>query len=229
MKLLSIDASGKTAACAITENDVTLAKSFTNSGLTHSQTLLPMIDKTLEIASVDITEIDEFALTIGPGSFTGLRIGAATVMGLASDKPCKCVSTLTAIAYNFLDKNAIIIPTLDARRSQVYTAVFKCENGAITTLESDMAISVDKALEKADNYSKISTVYIAGDGAYLFENAIDNMQNVFIAENDRLFPQGDAIAKAAVNMPTVCAKDIKLCYLRLSQAERELKEKTKND
>ncbi len=229
MKLLSIDASGKTAACAVTENGVLLSKSFTSSGLTHSHTLLPMINDMLSLAAIDIKDIDEFALTVGPGSFTGLRIGAATVMGLAGDRKCRCVPTLMAIAYNFTDKNAIIIPALDARRNQVYTAVFKCENGVVTRLEDDSAQSVDDVCEKIGSYCTKNTVYIAGDGAYLFKNAVSVFSNVLFADEKLLYPQGDAIALAAENIQPVAAQDIKLSYLRLSQAERELKEKQKND
>lgn len=227
MKLLSIDASGKTAACALTENGEIIAKSFTDSGLTHSQTLLPMIKSMLALAGVDISEVDEFALTVGPGSFTGLRIGAATVMGLAGDRPCRCVPTLSAIAYNLKDKNGIIIPALDARRNQVYTAVFKCEGGVITQLEDDCAISVEEVFDKISRYSTEYSVYIAGDGAYLFENAAAVYPSVEFADGNLLYPQGEGIANASVSIAPISARDIKLSYLRLSQAEREMKERNK--
>lgn len=229
MKILSIDASGKTAACGVTDNGCIVTKRFCASGLTHSQTLLPMISEMLSSENIDIKDIDEFALTVGPGSFTGLRIGAATVMGLAGNKLCRCVSTLDAIAHNFVDINAVIIPTLDARRNQVYTAIFKSENGTITRICDDCAQSIDDTLKVIKNYNTDNIVYIAGDGAYLFKDKITGMQNVKIAEGELLYPQGEAIAKAATNALPVQAKDIKLSYLRLSQAERELKEKQKND
>lgn len=227
MKLLSIDASGKTAACAITEDGTVIAKSFTDSGLTHSQTLLPMIESMLLLAGCDINEVDAFALTTGPGSFTGLRIGAATVMGLAGNRPCYCVPTLTAIAYNLKEKNGIVIPALDARRNQVYTAVFRCENGTVTQIEDDAALSVEEVCDKIRNYAETDPVYLAGDGAYLFENAVSVFGNVLFAEGNLIYPQGEAIAAASVNIAQVNAQDIKLSYLRLSQAERELKERNK--
>ncbi len=229
MKLLSIDASGKTAACSVTENGELLAKRFCASGLTHSQTLLPMISEMLSESNIDIENIDEFALTTGPGSFTGLRIGAATVMGLANDRKCRCVSTLLAIAHNFTEENAIVIPALDARRAQVYTAVFKCENGVVTRLEDDNAESVEKTVQKIAEYAKDNTVFIAGDGAYLFNDILATAQNIVFAKDEMLYPQGLSIAKAAQSAVPTEAKDIKLSYLRLSQAERELKEKQKND
>lgn len=229
MKLLSIDASGKTAACSVTENGALLTKRFCASGLTHSQTLLPMISDMLSEAKIDIEDIDEFALTIGPGSFTGLRIGAATAMGLSSGRKCRCVSTLSAIAYNFTDENVIVIPALDARRNQVYTAVFKCENGVVTRLEDDCAQSVATTTQNIAEYAKSNSVVIAGDGAYLFNELLKDVKNVVFAKDDMLYPQGASIAKAAENILPIEAKDIKLSYLRLSQAERELKEKLKND
>lgn len=229
MKLLSIDASGKTAACSVTENGMLIAKRFCASGLTHSQTLLPMVCDMLSEAEIDIQNIDEFALTIGPGSFTGLRIGAATVMGLANGRKCRCVSTLTAIAYNFEKENAIVVPALDARRSQVYTAVFKCENGTVTRISDDTAQSVEKTAEVISEYAKERKVYIAGDGAYLFNDLLKTADNVIFAKEESLYPQGLSIAKAAEDAEAIEAKDIKLSYLRLSQAERELKEKQKND
>ena len=227
MKLLSIDASGKTAACAVTENGEVIAKSFTDSGLTHSQTLLPMVQSMLTLSGTDMAEIDELAVTVGPGSFTGLRIGAATVMGLAGQRPCRCVPTLTAIAYNFTDKNAIIIPALDARRNQVYTAVFRVNDGKVTRLTDDEALSVDEVFDRIREYSLSESVIIAGDGAYLFENAVSVLCNVFFAEDKLLYVQGESIAKASQEFSAVKAQDIKLNYLRLSQAERELKEKNK--
>ena len=115
MKLLSIDASGKSAACAVTDGHKVICEELTNTGLTHSQTLLPMVEQVLKKACIDIEDIDEFAITCGPGSFTGLRIGMALCMGLAGNKPCRAVPTLTALAYNLCDRDGIIIPAMDAR------------------------------------------------------------------------------------------------------------------
>lgn len=224
MKLLSIDASGKTAACAITQDDLVLAKSFTESTLTHSQTLLPMIDNTLVAAELDIGDIDAFALTVGPGSFTGLRIGAATIMGLANNKPCYPVSTLLAIAYNFKDTKTVVIPALDARRNQVYTAEFKTENGIVTRTSDDCAMSVQEVVDIIKTKYADQNIVIAGDGAYLFAD-IEFANNVTLAKGEMLYAQGDGIALAAKTCKSVKAMDIKLSYLRLSQAERELKEK----
>ena len=129
--------------------------------------------------------------------------------------------------YNLKDKNGIIIPALDARRNQVYTAVFKCEGGVITQLEDDCAISVEEVFDKISRYSTEYSVYIAGDGAYLFENAAAVYPSVTFAEGNLLYPQGEGIANASVSIAPISARDIKLSYLRLSQAEREMKERNK--
>lgn len=225
MKMLSIDASGKTAAVAVTDGGELLAQSFTDAGLTHSQTLLPMADSALRLAGVDISQIDEFALTAGPGSFTGLRIGAALVMGLAGARLCRPVSTLEALSYNMLERRAVIIPVMDARRHQVYTAAFQSDGKKMTRLLPDTALAVDEVFERVKNYSEHGPVIMLGDGAYLFENAVNVFDNVSFPEGKLMYTQGLGVARAAALVQPVRADRIRLCYLRMSQAERELKER----
>lgn len=225
MKMLSIDASGKTAAVAVTDGGELLAQSFTDAGLTHSQTLLPMVDSVLRLAGVDISQIDEFALTAGPGSFTGLRIGAALVMGLAGARLCRPVSTLEALSYNMLERRAVIIPVMDARRHQVYTAAFQSDGKKMTRLLPDTALAVDEVFERVKNYSEHGPVIMLGDGAYLFENVVSVFDNVSFPEGKLMYTQGLSVARAAALVQPVRADRIRLCYLRMSQAERELKER----
>lgn len=225
MKMLGIDSSGKTAAAAVTDDGNILAQSFTDSGFTHSQTLLLLIDNVLKLSGTDISEIDEFALTAGPGSFTGLRIGASLIMGLAGDRPCRPVSSLCALAHNMLYERGIIIPVMDARRSQVYTAVFESDGGNITRLEPDAALSVEEVLERIGGYCEKESVWILGDGAYLFEDAVKVYANVGFPIDKLMYTRGFSVAAAAMTVNTVSAKEIKLNYLRMSQAERELKER----
>ena len=224
MKLLCIDASGKSAACAVYQDGKTVAESFINSGLTHSQTLLPLVDKMLTDAKITIDDIDTFAVTNGPGSFTGLRIGMALVMGLAGERNCIGVPTLDALAYNLIDRDGIIIPVMDARRNQVYTALYRCKDGVITKLYEDSAISVEEVLQRAMEFNG-EKIWILGDGAYLFENKSDIIS---FPENEKLFPTGTGIALASKNFKAVSPRELKINYLRLSQAERELKERQKN-
>lgn len=226
MKLLSIDASGKSAACAVTDGHKVICEELTNTGLTHSQTLLPMVEQVLKKACIDIEDIDEFAITCGPGSFTGLRIGMALCMGLAGNKPCRAVPTLTALAYNLCDRDGIIIPAMDARRNQVYTAIFESKNGVITQLKEDCAIAVDEVLESIKEYAD-KQVWIVGDGAYLFKEKVTELTNVDFPEDEYIYPLGRSIARAAEFTEPKPARELKLSYLRMSQAERELKERLK--
>lgn len=129
MKLLSIDSSGKTAAAAVTEGEALLAEGFADEGLKHSQMLLPLIDETLKKAGVALAEIDAFAVTNGPGSFTGLRIGGSLVKGMALGRPCFAVPTLMALAFNEEKSGRTAVALLDARRSQVYLGAYAFENG----------------------------------------------------------------------------------------------------
>ena len=170
--------------------------------------------------------LDAIAVTAGPGSFTGVRIGVATVKGLAFpyDIPCISVSTLEAIAYNFTDENAVICAVMDARRMQFYNALFKVENGRVTRLCEDRAISIDALREELKAYEN---VIIAGDGAELCYNNL-NLENIALAVEDKRWQNGVGVSKAAENKKTIKAEALMPVYLRLSQAERELKLKKEN-
>ena len=141
--LLSVDSSAVTASVALTDGERIIKNEFVKSGLTHSETLLPMIERVMQGHSFD--ELDALAVCAGPGSFTGVRIGVATVKGIAFTRnlPCIPVSTLEAIAHNFTGESAVICAVMDARRMQFYNALFKAENGVITRLCEDRAISAD--------------------------------------------------------------------------------------
>ena len=164
MLLLSVDSSAVTASAALTENGRVIKSELINKGLTHSETLMPLIENVM--SGYEYKNLDAVAVTAGPGSFTGVRIGVATVKGLAFpyDIPCISVSALEAIAYNFVDENAVICAVMDARRMQFYNAVFKAENGKISRLCSDRAISIEDLRKDMEAYDY---VIIAGDGAEL--------------------------------------------------------------
>ena len=217
--LLSIDASAVTASVALTDNDCLIKSEFVNAGLTHSETLLPMVKMVMNGHS--FSELDAIAVTAGPGSFTGVRIGIATVKGIAFNDniPCISVSTLEAIAYNFIDENCIVCAVMDARRMQFYNALFKVENGKVKRLCDDSAISIEDLRKEI---SALDNVVIAGDGARLcFDNI--NLDNVKIADDDKLYQNAVGVSLCSNGKPTVSAKELMPIYLRLSQAERELK------
>lgn len=221
--LLSMDSSAVTASVALTDGDEIIKSEFVNSGLTHSETLLPMITRVMD--GRKYSELDGIAITAGPGSFTGVRIGVATVKGLAfnDDIPCFSVSTLEAIAYNFVDKNAVVCAVMDARRMQFYNALFRVQNGKVERLCDDRAISIEDLRNDLKQYDK---VVIAGDGAKLcFQNI--ELENCTLADDDRIYQNAVGVAKAAQNKNAISPKALMPVYLRQSQAERELKLKLK--
>ncbi len=217
--VLSLDSSAVTASVALTDGEKVIKSEFVNSGLTHSETLLPMIKRVMQ--GYEYKDLDAIAVTAGPGSFTGVRIGVATVKGLAFNynTPCYSVSTLEAIAYNFTDTDCIVCAVMDARRMQFYNAVFSVKNGCVSRLCKDRAISVEELHEDLKQYDK---VIIAGDGAKLCYDNI-GLDNCCLAPDDKIYQNAISVAKASLNKETVSPKTLMPVYLRLSQAERELK------
>ena len=161
LKILAIDTSTDTASIAITDGEDILVESMLNVGRTHSEILIPSFQEMLEKTQLDIKDLDLLALTLGPGSFTGVRIGASTIKGfaLALERPVAGVSTLEALALNFPFSSLPIMPLFDARRGEIYSAMFKWEGGTIKRLSEDRAASPEDAIKKI----KIKTVFV-GDG-----------------------------------------------------------------
>ena len=223
--ILSIDSSAVTASAALTDGDNVIRSEFVNKGLTHSETLLPMIKRVM--GDVAYSELEAIAITAGPGSFTGVRIGVATAKGLAFkfSTPCIPVSTLEAIAYNFINENAVICAVMDARRMQFYNALFKVENGKIEHLTPDRAISLEDLQKELRQYED---VIIAGDGARLCADNI-GLDNCRIADEESVYQNAVSLAKAAEKNKKIPPEKLMPVYLRQSQAERELKLKKKNE
>ena len=167
MKILAIDSTAIVGSCAVLEDEKLLSLFTVNNGNTHSETLLPMIEASLKLLGLNADDIDLFALSEGPGSFTGVRIGAATIKGLAfgKDKPCVGVSTLEALAENLSSFNGIVCPAMNARRNQVYNALFRSKDGKLQRLTEDRAVSVSELEEELEAFSE--PVYICGDGDFL--------------------------------------------------------------
>lgn len=217
--VLGIDSSAVSAGCALAEGEKIIAEQFLNTRHTHSETLLPMISGMLKYAGVGLSDVDKIAVSAGPGSFTGLRIGISTVKGLAdaAHKPCVSVSTLEATAYNFLQIDGVICACMDARRKQVYNALFKSENGVITRLCGDRAISAaDLSAELAQLGGK---VILAGDGAELMHGFTE--EKYALAPPALRFQRGSGVCFAAQNAPDTAPAALMPSYLRLPQAERE--------
>ena len=215
--LLSLDSSAVTASVALTDGDRVIKSEFVNSGLTHSETLLPMVKRVM--GDNEFSSLDAVAITAGPGSFTGVRIGVATVKGIAfaGNIPCYGVSTLEAIAYNFVDENCVVCAVMDARRMQFYNAIFKVENGIVSRITPDRAISIDDLREELKQYD---SVIIAGDGAALCSQNIA-LDNCKIAADDKIYQNALSVAKCVKNKKAIAPSALMPVYLRQSQAERE--------
>ena len=223
MKILALECSAGPASAAVYEDGQVISSRFTNVKMTHSQTLLPMVSEVIEQASLTMKDIDAIAVSSGPGSFTGIRIGISAVKGLAAPRhlPCYGVSTLRVIAENCRGFDGVICPVMDARCNQVYNALFKAENGKITRLCEDRALMIDELLEELSKTD--DRIIFVGDGAGLFEKF--KSEKLLIAEEENRFQKAEGAAKAAEETEPVSPDKLMPFYLRLPQAERELKAK----
>ncbi|MBQ9806226.1 MAG: tRNA (adenosine(37)-N6)-threonylcarbamoyltransferase complex dimerization subunit type 1 TsaB [Clostridia bacterium] len=231
MKILALDSTALTASVALCEDQTLLAEYTLENGNTHSETLLPMIESVLKMFDLTTNEIDLFAAATGPGSFTGVRIGAATLKGLAFDtqKPCIGVSTLEALAENLSMMNGLVCPVMNARRKQVYTALFRFENFVGTRLMPDSAIAIAELDEMLAQYDE--PIYLVGDGYGICKELLTHSSH---PTHERLQRQSAySVAQVALRsyQNGIRTTDAAMVpsYLRLSQAERERNERLKND
>lgn len=216
--ILGIDSSAVTAGCALYDGKI-IAEQFLNNGHTHSETMLPMVESMLKNAGVALADVDSIAVTTGPGSFTGLRIGIAAVKGMAvgAKKPCIAVSTLEAIAYNFVGLDCVVCACMDARCGQVYNALFKAEGGIVSRLCEDRAI---RAEELSRELSELDgKIVFAGDGAELMDKFTEHKYE--LAPYPLRYQRGSGVCLAAAGKEPVDAAALMPTYLRLPQAERE--------
>lgn len=229
MKILALDCSATAASCAVLEENKVIASSFVNVKLTHSQTLLPMLENTLSAAMLTLNDINAFAINNGPGSFTGIRIGISAVKGLAlpQNLPCVAVSTLYSIAAMHKNVNGIVCAVMDARCNQVYNALFKIQNGEITRITEDRAVLISDVISELEGEAE--NVFIAGDGAHLFNTFANSAKNVTVSFEPLCQQNAIGVGIAATeilnNGGAVSANELAPLYLRLPQAERELKAK----
>lgn len=167
MRILGIETSGKVASVAILDEDKIISEVIVNTKLIHSVMLIDLIDMSLKNANLKIDDIELFAVAVGPGSFTGLRIGVATIKGFcyALEKPCIAVNTLEALCYNFYPSAAFLMPVLDAKSNKVFSGVFRFEDGKLQTYENTSIYDLDQAIGLAKKYNAI----LLGEGLDVYE------------------------------------------------------------
>lgn len=234
MKILAVDSSGLVASVAVVEEDILLAEYTMNYKKTHSQTLLPMLNEVKQMIDLDLNSVDAIAVASGPGSFTGLRIGSATVkgLGLALDKPIVEVPTLEGLAYNLCGTTHLVCPMMDARRNQVYTGIYAFEaEGTVwrmKTIKEQCAVDVSEILDVCNELGQ--PVVFLGDGVPVYKEQIAEICKIPYS----FAPAGMNRQRAASvgTLGVIYAKQGKLVtaaahepeYLRKSQAEREREE-----
>ncbi len=228
MNILGIDSSAKSASVGIAKDGKILTLQYSNTGFTHSVTLMPMVENALRIAGLSCDDIDAYAVNVGPGSFTGVRIGVASVKGMAQPKniPCIALSTLECTAYPLKGFDCIAVSVMDARRQQVYEARFKCENNTLSRISSDEVISVEDLFEKLKDIKL--PIYFIGDGAELCYNSIGSkLKNAKIASEQIRYQKADSVALLAFEKlqkgEAVLPYNLCPVYLRESQAQQNLK------
>lgn len=230
MKILALDSTAVTASVALCEDQSLLGEYTLRNGNTHSETLLPMVDSVLHFFHMTVDEIDLFAVAAGPGSFTGVRIGAATLKGLAfgTQKPCVGVSTLEALAFNLNLVNGLICPVMNARRQQVYTALFRCKSGKTERLLPDSAMAICDLDTRLEAYHE--PVFLCGDGYHITSELLKH-ETVSVPERLR-HQSAFSVAQVALlqYQNGIYTTDAELVptYLRPSQAERERAAREKN-
>lgn len=237
LKILAIDTTAKTATASLCENEKLIALTVLNTPNTHSVTLLPMINGLLTGAGLRIKDIDLLATSAGPGSFTGVRIGAAAIKGLAfaDKKPCVGVSSLEALALNVTETAGIVCPVMDARRNQLYNAFFKYENGELKRLTEDRVLSAEEL--KNELAGSTEAIYLTGDGSDIAEKALAGMTvkkphealRYHNAYNVALLAYNIFVNATDEEKAGFTAEKLAPVYLRMSQAERERLERLESN
>lgn len=235
MKILGIDSSGLVASVAVVEDGVILGEYTMNYKKTHSQTLLPMLDELRQMTELDLNSVDAIAIAAGPGSFTGLRIGAATAkgLGLALDKPLVEVPTLEGLAYNLYGTDRLVCPLMDARKNQVYTGIYRFvpegNDFSLMAVEQQCAKDIREILARLNELQQ--EVIFLGDGVPVYRNIIEQELQVkyYYASSSNNRQRAASVAALGAEFfargQVVTAAEHQPEYLRKSQAEREQEEK----
>ena len=233
MRILAFETSAKAASVALLENGKLVGESYQNTGLTHSQTLMVMAQDLMNQCGVSVSEVDAVAVANGPGSFTGVRIGVAAAKGFAWGKqlPCYGVSTLEAMAHSLGIWQGYVCPVMDARRSQVYNALFYVNHGEITRVEADRAIALEALGAQLKTLE--GPIFLVGDGSSLCHNRLGGViTNLVLPPEHRIHQRATGVGLVAHKLSPAGAdadaNGLRPNYLRLSQAERERLERGQN-
>lgn len=226
MIILAFDSTAKAASVAVSDGEELLALYNIDNGLTQSELLLPMAENILKSLKLTFDDVDLLACAVGPGSFTGVRIGVALVKGIAFGKniPCVSVSTLDELAENLAGLEGIIVPVMDARRQQVYTATYRGKDGALEKQTPDRAIAISELAEELKEYSE--PIYLVGDGYDVAKRGLE-AAGVKVQNTPKLLITENAYSVALVakrkyeNGEATTDLEIAPTYLRMPQAERE--------
>jgi len=239
MKILAIDTSGQQAGAAILDDYIIIGETLLNArtgekSWTHSEILMPGIDQLFKLTGIDKYNIDYIAYTSGPGSFTGLRIGASTALGLASglNKPSIPVPTLDSLAYNMLGagSNGLVVPMMDARRGQVYSAIYRqCEGGTLVRITDYMALPVEEMILKIEDKFTHNNVLLLGDGVCANKDIIKTAlpQAIFASQNNNRQRASSAAVWAfeQIKAGYTSSDNIDILYVRAPQAIQDKKNK----
>lgn len=230
MRILGIECSATPCSAAIMQDGKLIASAFSNIKVTHSQTLMPLVESVLRSANMELSQIEAFAVSAGPGSFTGVRIGISAVKGMAAPKklPCVAVSTLSAMAENYADTECFVCAVMDARCRQLYNAVFEITDGEITRLCEDRALLFEELEAELKTLAKKGKkIIIVGDGAEIFYPTVNSIHGVVLAKEHLRFQNAVGVCAAALkaveNNEFISPDALVPTYLRMPQAERELK------
>ena len=234
MITLAFDSTAKIASVAVLDGDRVLGECTIDNGLTQSELLLPMAENLLKTLGLGFADISLYAAAVGPGSFTGVRIGVSLIKGLAfgKDAPCAPVSTLDALAKNLESLDGILVPCMDARRSQVYNAIFDSDGSEMKKITPDRAISLAELAEELKRY-KGRKIYLSGDGYEVARRALTEY-GVELSPTPKLLIGASAasVGRIATEMHArgecVSERELSPTYLRLPQAERERLERLQN-
>ncbi len=227
MIILGVESSATSASAAVIKDGKLLSEFFSDTGLTHSQTLLPIINGALSSAEVTTDNLDLIAVSNGPGSFTGVRIGIATIKGIAFTKniPCAEISTLECMAYNVPQFDGIVCATMDARCNQVYTALFDRKSGCkVNRLTNDTAMPIDELGDML--IARGEKVILVGDGAEITYNKLKGkIPDLLLSPSNIRKQRASSVALCAESSEAKPPKDLSVNYIRLPQAQRELAKK----